>query len=87
MIIAAVTWWTFAVATLAIAAQNEGRVHWRVVGYAIMWPLLLPFMIIALPYDAAVKSTRRIRSDLHNRKMMREFNDFLAARKAQEPKP
>ena len=79
-IIAAVTWWTFAVAALAIILNSE-RLTMMGVAMAIFWPLVIPIGAVVIPYRAFVHSTRTIKTDIRNRKLMHEFEQFLAARK------
>ncbi len=81
LIAAIVGYWTFAVSVLAIAAQHQD-VDWFTIGCAALWPLVAVFVLVALPYRALVRSTKAIRNDLHNRKLMKEFNEFLKERNA-----
>lgn len=81
-LVAIIVWWTFAVAMFAIAMQHQQEMAWRVLAYSVFWPLIIPAALILLPYDAVVKSTKRIRADLYNKKLMEEFREFLAAREA-----
>lgn len=80
IIVLAVLWWTFAVAAIAQAIAHEGKMHWRVIGYCMFWPALLPFLGVAVIYDMAVKSTLRLRADLKNRKLLKEFDAYLRER-------
>jgi len=81
-IIAAAFYWTFMVAATAILANQVSGVRdaaW-VMGVAILWPLFVIVAMVALPYGALVASTKRIRVDLHNRKLLREFETWLRER-------
>ena len=80
IIVLAILWWTFAVAALSMAVSHEGQMHWRVLGYCLFWPVLLPFIGAALIYDMAVKSTLRLRADLKNRKLLKEFDAYMRER-------
>jgi hypothetical protein len=84
IIVVMVLYWTFAVACLAIFAsineRYDGKTIAFCVGASFLWPLVAVIVLIALPYMALVASTKRIRVDLHNRKLLREFNEWLAAR-------
>jgi len=83
IIVLAILWWTFAVSALAIAASHEGTMHWRVIGYALFWPMPLPVIAVFLTYDMTVKSTKRLRADLQNRKLLREFDAYMRKKKEQ----
>lgn len=78
----AVFYWTFMVAVIAILHDqvNNTRDMFYVVGVSAIWPILGIVMLVGLPYGAVVASTKRIRADLHNRKLLREFEVWLAAR-------
>lgn len=80
--VAAVAYWTFAVvlAALAVNQVNNSMDMLWVVGIAAIWPLAALFMLIALPYQAAVASTKRIQNDLQNRGLLREFQQWLRER-------
>lgn len=85
-IIAAAFYWTFMVATIAVLANqvnNTRDVMW-VVGVAIIWPVFAVVAMVALPYGAVVASSKRIRADLHNRKLLREFETWLREHKKEE---
>ena len=80
IIVLAILWWTFAVAALAIAVSYEGKMHLRVIGYSMFWPVLLPVVAVFLAYDLTVKSTQRLRVDLKNRKLLKEFDAYIRER-------
>lgn len=81
--IGVVVWWTFAVAALAIIMQSE-RFSWRIFGAVVAWPMMVPLMMIAIPYRAVVLSSRVILDDLRNRKLMKEFDEFLAQKEGRD---
>jgi len=80
IIVLAVLWWTFAVAAIAQAIGHEGKMHWRVLGYCLFWPILVPVIGVALIYDMAVKSSLRLRADLKNRTLLNEFDAYMRER-------
>ena len=81
-IVAAAFYWTFMIAAVAILAQHvtEPKRIWWVIGIAATWPLFAIATMVALPYGSLVASTKRIRVDLHNRKLLREFEDWIRER-------
>ena len=81
-IVAAAFYWTFMVATIAVLSHrvDNTRDVMLVVGIAVTWPLFAIVALVALPYGAAVASTKRIRIDLHNRKLLREFETWIRER-------
>lgn len=81
-IIAVAFYWTFMVATIAVLANrvNDTRDVMWVTGIAAIWPLFALVAMVALPYGALVASTKRIRTDLHNRKLLREFETWIRER-------
>lgn len=78
--ISAVVWWTFAVAALAIILNSE-RLGWTSIGWAVCWPIIAVLMVFVMPYQLAVKSTKAIRVDIYNRKLMKEFEEFLSQKR------
>jgi len=81
IIVLAVLWWTFAVAAISQAIAHEGKMHWRVIGYCMFWPTLLPVLGVGLIYDMSVKSSLRLREDLRNRRLLKEFDEYMRERK------
>lgn len=81
-IIAAAFYWTFMVATIAVLANqvSSARDAAWVTGIAAIWPLFALVAMVALPYGALVASTKRIRTDLHNRRLLREFETWIRER-------
>lgn len=86
----AVGYWTFAVACVSILAPETSR-DWKslsaTIGIAAAWPLFAVAMLFYLPYQATVASTSRIRIDLDNRKLLREFEGWLRERNAGKVSP
>lgn len=81
-ILAATFYWTFMVATIAVLANqvNNTRDAAWIVGIAIIWPVFAVVALVALPYGAVVASSKRIRADLHNRGLLREFETWIRER-------
>lgn len=79
IIVAIITYWTFAVACAAVLASTADDVRGVVwcVGASAVWPLLAVIAIVGVPYLAIVTSAERIRTDLHNRKLLRKFDQWL----------
>jgi len=80
IIVFAVLYWTFAVAVLALLHEADKKQLWPSVVVAIMWPILIPVIAVALPYRAVVRSAKTIRADLRNRKLLAEFDEFLKSK-------
>jgi hypothetical protein len=87
LVLAAIVWWTFAVAVLAIVVAASDITTNKdvafVVGLSVFWPVTASLAIPALIYQAAVAGTQRIRIDLRNRGVLREFEDWLRNREEQ----
>lgn len=82
IIVLAVLYWTFSVVALAFLTQVESEHLWLTVAVAILWPMLIPVGLIAVPYRMIVQSSSAIRTDLRNRKLLREFDEFLKSKGA-----
>lgn len=80
----AVIWWTIAVICIgAVHNVCDGiRDFLLVIPAALLWPVALPFLAVALIYIITVKSTGRIRVDLRNQGILREFNAWMKEREA-----
>lgn len=50
-------------------------------GAAVFWPIVAVLGIVVILWNVPVKTTRRIRIDLKNRGVLREFEEFLAERR------
>lgn len=78
IVVAVVLYWTFAVACVAIiSASNYDNEVWMLIALAALWPALALIAVVALPYRAVVASAKTIRADLRNRKLLREFEQWL----------
>jgi hypothetical protein len=87
LVLAAIVWWTFAVALLAIIVAASDITTSKdvafVVGLSVFWPVTASLAIPALIYQATVAGTQRIRIDLKNRGVLLEFEDWLRNREKQ----
>lgn len=85
IIVSAVVWWTFAVVVIMIIANTSDFDDYKslafAIGFAVFWPLTAVIVVPALIYQALVASASRIRIDLKNRGILREFEDWLKTRK------
>ena len=81
LILAAVVWWTFAVALVALITSNSNSADLKdvaiTIGLSVFWPVTATLALPAIIYQAVVASTRRIRIDLRNRGVLREFETWL----------
>lgn len=80
LLLAVAVWWTFAVVALVIMLQDAGRDIFDrglIVALAMFWPICGIALLPVLLYQGLVASTKRIRSDLHNRGVLAEFEDWL----------
>lgn len=86
LILAAIVWWTFAVALVALIASVSEVTDMKdvafLIGLSVFWPLTATLALPAIAYSAAVASTQRIRADLRNRGVLREFETWLREREA-----
>jgi hypothetical protein len=77
-------WWTFAVVTVVLAVTadeiSSSRDFGIVLGLCVLWPISAVLFVPAILYQAAVASTRRIRIDLNNRGVLRDFEQWLRER-------
>lgn len=80
--ILAVVWWTFAVVAMSfminLADMRSNREKLMTIAVSVFWPIIAVGMVPAIIYTATVKSTAQIRADLRNRKVLREFETWLA---------
>lgn len=76
-------WWTITV-VLILSVIDEFRGSNKETALAmagcLSWPFLLPFVFIMLLYDMLVKSTAKLRIDIDNRGLMKEFEEFINQR-------
>lgn len=91
LILAAIVWWTFAVALVAIIASHSDITDMKDIALTIclsvFWPVTATLALPAIVYQAAVASTSRIRIDLRNRGVLREFEAWLRERDAVKVSP
>lgn len=84
IVVSAVAWWTFAVVVLMIIANTSDFDDYKSLAFAIamavFWPITAVIVVPALIYQALVASASRIRIDLRNRGILREFEDWLKTR-------
>lgn len=84
MIALAVVWWTIAVVMLSWALFKFEPEDPKALAYAlclsVLWPLTLVVIVPMIIYDTLVLSTKRIRNDLKNRGILRQFEAWLEER-------
>jgi hypothetical protein len=83
LVIAIVAWWTFAVIVWVTIINDSGRDTkdlMLAVGLAVFWPAIAVGVIPVLIYQACVPTTARIRVDLKNRGILKEFEQWLKDR-------
>ena len=87
ILLAAAIWWTLAVVLWALLISDCSRdIKDRAVciGLSMFWPAVAIGVIPALIYQAYVPSADKIRTDLRNRKLLDEFEDWLKQRAAED---
>jgi len=76
-------WWTGAVVLCMSVLSEFSSTKKEVLlmaSFCILWPLFTPFAAISLLYDMCVSSAKRIRIDIENRGIMKEFEEFIKQR-------
>ena len=76
-------WWTITVVLiLSVIGEFRGSNKETALAMAgcLSWPFLLPFVFIMLLYDMLVKGTKKLRIDIENRGLMKEFEEFIKQR-------
>ena len=77
-------WWTFAVVALIMvitAGDITGPLDFGIViALCVLWPVTVVLFIPMILYEAIVASTSRIRIDLTNRGVLRDFEQWLRER-------
>lgn len=76
-------WWTMTVVLLMSILDEfmgSNREVALAIGACLAWPFLLPFVFIMLLYDMLVKSATKLRIDIDNRGLMKEFEEFIKQR-------
>ena len=87
ILLAAAIWWTFAVIVWVQLIYDSGRDtkdKALSLGLAVFWPAVAIGVIPALIYTSCVASADTIRTDLRNRKLLGEFEDWLKKRAVEE---
>lgn len=91
LILAAIVWWTFAVALVALIASRSDITDMTdvafTIGLSVFWPVTATLALPVIAYSATVAGTQRIRIDLRNRGVMREFETWLRERDAVKVSP
>lgn len=83
ILLAIAVWWTFAVIVWVMIMHDCGRDikdQLIAIGLAVFWPVVAIGIVPVLVYQSIVASTSRIRADLDNRGILREFETWLAER-------
>jgi len=84
ILLLAILWWTFAVIVFTrLEAQNSlenVRDRAMCIGLAVFWPIVAVCVFPVLVYQSFVASAAQIRSDLKNRGVLREFEQWLEDR-------
>jgi len=76
-------WWTVAVVlcmSLLSEFSSTKKEMLLMAVVCICWPLFTPFAVVILLYDLWVSSVKRIRIDIENRGLMKEFEEFIKLR-------
>jgi hypothetical protein len=87
ILLAIAVWWTFAVIVWVMIMLDIGRdtKDWLMaIGLAVFWPAVAIGIVPVLVYQSVVASTSRIRADLDNRGVLREFEAWLREHKKPE---
>jgi hypothetical protein len=87
ILLAAAIWWTLAVVLWVQLINDCGRDtkdRAVAIGLAVFWPAVAIGVIPALIYLAYVASADKIRTDLRNRRLLGEFEDWLKQRAAED---
>jgi hypothetical protein len=87
ILLAIAVWWTFAVIVWVMIMQDArgSTKDWMMaIGLAVFWPIVAVAIVPVLAYQSVVASTARIRADLDNRDILREFEAWLREHKKPE---
>lgn len=84
LMIAFMVWWTFAVPLAVFVISEVGR-HTRdeiLRGYvmAVFWPVALPVFLVIILWQSIFDAPHVLRRDLHNRKLMKDFDEYMKKR-------
>jgi hypothetical protein len=83
LLVAVGVWWTFAVIAWVIIMHDGDRDtkdQMMAIGLAVFWPVVAVGVVPVLLYSSWVSSTARIRADLKNRGIIKEFEQWLKDR-------
>ena len=87
----AVVWWTFPVTLVALISTHSDITDRKevalTIGLSVFWPVTATLALPVIAYSATVAGTQRIRIDLRNRGVMREFETWLQERDAVKVSP
>lgn len=78
-------WWTFAVIAFVVFVTVLEDT-WSISACAtillmsVLWPITVLLMIPVSLYNMSIASAKRIRTDLRNRKVLNEFEEWLRTR-------
>ncbi|MDE4176373.1 hypothetical protein PXK01_19630 [Phaeobacter sp. PT47_59] len=77
---AALIWWTLAVVIfVTLADQRDSHIQ-EVIAVAAMWPIFTAVWVPVLLWRIPFRTAKAIRTDLRNRKLLGEFNEWLERR-------
>lgn len=84
VVVSIIAYWTLAVVFASAILFNTDSDSWKtaaiIIGFSVWWPITALMALVFIVYDAFVKSAKRIKIDLHNRKLLREFEQWLKER-------
>lgn len=77
-------WWTFAVFVFSVVINqltvDSFQDVFLAVGFSVFWPVTAVLALVGIIYSSVVKSAEVIRADLHNRKLLHEFDRWYKSR-------
>jgi len=86
--IAVLVWWSITVIVfMAIDTRSNPRETTHRIAVAAFWPLIAFGILIISLWEIPYPTTQKIRSGLHNRGVLKEFDAWLDARNAQNIEP
>ena len=84
IVVGAVLYWTFAVVVVAkgLSAYDTFDVRFvaGIIAASVFWPITAIVAGVIVTYSCLVASTKQIKQDLHNRKVLGEFERWLEGR-------
>lgn len=78
------TWAIFALCVFALIVGKYEEAAWKELALSLVWPTLIPLGMIYFPYIACVKSVKRLRQDLKNRGVLKEFDAWYDENKSKK---